>query len=141
MANDAVYEVNIKLNAQNFEAELNALKTKLERFTKDNIKLGKEVHRLSKSAIEIANRQYYTDEDLRKFDKVQNKVIKKLTKNYFYTLGLQKEIYILKAGIVADPSIEGQIGFHLDFLKSVGNFNQKFVKAFKTQLPLITSNG
>ena len=35
MANDAVYEVNIKLNAQNFEAELDALKTKLERFTKD----------------------------------------------------------------------------------------------------------
>ena len=35
MANDAVYEVNIKLNAQNFEAELNALKKKLERFTKD----------------------------------------------------------------------------------------------------------
>ena len=95
----------------------------------------------SKSAIEIANRQYYTDEDLRKFDKVQNKVIKKLTRNYFYTLGLQKEIYILKAGIVADPSIEGQIGFHLDFLKSVGNFNQKFVQAFKTQLRLITSNG
>ena len=116
-------------------------KEKLERFTKDNIKLGKEVHRLSKSAIEIAKRQYYTDEDLRKFDKVQNKVIKKLTRNYFYTLGLQKEIYILKAGIAADPSIEGQIGFHLDFLKSVGNFNQKFVKAFKTQLPLITSNG
>ena len=116
-------------------------KEKLERFTKDNIKLGKEVHRLSKSAIEIAKRQYYTDEDLRKFDKVQNKVIKKLTKNYFYTLGLQKEIYILKAGIAADPSIEGQIGFHLDFLKSVGNFNQKFVQAFKTQLRLITSNG
>ena len=116
-------------------------KEKLERFTKDNIKLGTEVHRLSKSAIEIANRQYYTDEDLRKFDKVQNKVIKKLTRNYFYTLGLQKEIYILKAGIAADPSIEGQIGFHLDFLKSVGNFNQKFVQAFKTQLRLITSNG
>ena len=29
---DAIYEVNIKLNAQNFEAELNALKKKLERF-------------------------------------------------------------------------------------------------------------
>ena len=28
MANDAVYEVNIKLNAQNFEAELDALKKK-----------------------------------------------------------------------------------------------------------------
>ena len=35
MANDAVYEVNIKLNAQNFEAELDSLKKKLERFTKD----------------------------------------------------------------------------------------------------------
>ena len=35
MANDAVYEVNIKLNAQNFEQELNTLKQKLERFTKE----------------------------------------------------------------------------------------------------------
>ena len=35
MANDAVYEVNIKLNAQNFEAELDSLKKKLERLTKD----------------------------------------------------------------------------------------------------------
>ena len=32
---DAIYEVNIKLNAQNFEQELNALKKKLERFTKE----------------------------------------------------------------------------------------------------------
>ena len=32
---EAIYEVNIKLNAQNFEQELNTLKKKLERFTKE----------------------------------------------------------------------------------------------------------
>ena len=90
-------------------------KTKLTRFIKDNIKLGKEVQRLSKIAIDIATKQYQTDEDLRRFDLVQNKTIKKLTKNYFYTLGLQKEIYILKAGIAADNSVSGQLGFHRDF--------------------------
>ena len=116
-------------------------KEKLERYSKDNIRLGIEVDRLSKIVVEIANKQYYSDADLRRFDKVQNRVIKKLMKNYFYTLGLQKEIYILRAGIAADTSIEGQIGFHLDFLKSVGVFNNKFVKAFKTQLSLIKSNG
>ena len=115
-------------------------KEKLTRFIKDNIKLGKEVQRLSKVAIEIAKKQYQSEEDLRRFDLVQNKTIKKLTKNYFYTLGLQKEIYILKAGISADGSIRGQLGFHLDFLRSVTNFNSKFVEAFKKQLSLIASN-
>ena len=32
---EAIYEVNIKLNAQNFEQELNTLKQKLEKFTKE----------------------------------------------------------------------------------------------------------
>ena len=48
MANDAVYEVNIKLNAQNFEAELNALKTKLERFTKDAKRKMKKIQYLKR---------------------------------------------------------------------------------------------
>ena len=69
---------------------------------------------------------------------MQNKTIKKLTKNYFYTLGLQKEIYILKAGVAADNSTRGQIGFHLDFLRSVVNFNTKFLAAFTKQLALIS---
>lgn len=116
-------------------------KSKLMRFIKDNIKLGKEVQRLSKVSIDIAKRNYHTEEDLRKFDLVQNKTIKKLTKNYFYTLGLQKQIYILKAGVAADNSIRGQLGFHLDFLKSVVNFNNKFIQAFSKQLSLISSNG
>ena len=114
-------------------------KTKLTRFIKDNIKLGKEVQRLSKVAIDIATKQYQTDEDLRRFDLVQNKTIKKLTKNYFYTLGLQKEIYILKAGIAADNSVSGQLGFHRDFLKAMTIFNKKFVSAFTKQLSLISS--
>ncbi len=116
-------------------------KKKLNRFIKDNIKLGQEVERLSKVAAGIAKKPLHTEEDLQKFDLVQNKAIKKLTKNYFYTLGLQKEIYILKAGVAADNSVEGQLGFHLDFLKAVSIFNKKFVKAFKTQLSLISTNG
>ena len=114
-------------------------KSKLTRFIRDNIKLSKEVKRLSKIAIDIAKKQYHSEEDLRRFDLVQNKTIKKLTKNYFYTLGLQKEIYILKAGVAADNSIRGQLGFHLDFLKAVINFNNKFGNAFTKQLALISS--
>ena len=91
-------------------------------------------------AVEIAKKSYHTEEDLRRFDLVQNKTIKKLTKNYFYTLGLQKEIYILQSGIAADNSIEGQLGFHLDFLKASRNFNFKFRKAFSKQLALVSSN-
>ena len=116
-------------------------KTKLKRFIKDNIKLGNEVQRLSKAAMELAKKQYHSEEDLRRFDLVQNKTINKLTKNYFYTLGLQKEIYILKAGVAADNSTRGQLGFHLDFLKAVVNFNTKFVKSFTKQLSLVSSNG
>ena len=94
---------------------------------------------MSKVAVDIAKKQYHTEEDLRRFDIVQNKTIKKLTKNYFYTLGLQKEIYILKAGVAADGSTRGQLGFHLDFLKSVLNFNAKFINAFSKQSSLISS--
>ena len=106
---------------------------------KDNIKTRKEVKRLSKIALDIAKKQYQSEDDLRRFDLVQNKAIKKLTKNYFYTLGLQKEIYILKAGIAADNSIRGQLGFHYDFLKSVTNFNNKFVYALTKQLSLTSA--
>ena len=52
----------------------------------------------------------------------------------------EKEIYILQAGVAADSSIEGQLGFHLDFLKAARNFNSKFRKAFSKQLALVSSN-
>ena len=140
-SNDRNSIESIFLNVIRDQGRYKKDKSKLTRFIKDNIKLGKEVQRLSKVAIDIAKRNYHTEEDLRKFDLVQNKTIKKLTKNYFYTLGLQKQIYILKAGVAADNSIRGQLGFHLDFLKSVVNFNKKFIQAFTKQLSLISSNG
>ena len=71
-------------------------KTKLTRFIKDNIKLGKEVQRLSKIAIDIATKQYQTDEDLRRFDLVQNKTIKKLTKNISIPWDFRKKFTFLK---------------------------------------------
>ena len=114
-------------------------KSKLLRFIKENIKLGKDIQRLSGVAIDIAKKNYQTDEDLKRFDLVQNKTIKKLMKNYFYTLGLQKEIYILKAGVAADSSTRGQLGFHHDFLRSVLNFNNKFLSALTKQLSLISA--
>ena len=59
-------------------------KGEIVRFIKDNISLGKEVDS-SKIAIEIAKKSYHTDEELRRFDIVQNKTLKSL-QNYFYTL-------------------------------------------------------
>ena len=89
--------------------------------------------------MEIAKRDYHSEDDLRKFDVVQNKTIKKYGKNSFYTLGLQKEIYILTAGIAADSTIRGQLGFHLDFLKAAGKFNRSFNEALSKQFSLMSS--
>ena len=115
-------------------------KEKIKRFVKDNIGLSREVSRLTKAALDLTSKDSLNENDLVKFDKVQNKTIKKLTKNYFYTLGLQKEIYILKAGIAADNSIDGQLGFHQDFLKAVRIFNSKFFNAFSNQLSVLKSS-
>ena len=41
-------------------------------------------------------------------------MIKKMSK-VILLLGLQRDIHILQAGLRADPSLEGQLGFHLDF--------------------------
>ena len=67
--------------------------------------------------IGIAKKRSHNDYDLRKFDKLQNRMIKKMGNNKFYSLGLQRDIHILTAGLKADPSVGGQLGFHLDFLK------------------------
>ena len=62
----------------------------------------------------------FSDHKIAKFDKLQNKVIKKLKKNYFFELGLQRELYMLNlSGLSADRSLEGQVAFHMDFLGSV----------------------
>ena len=89
--------------------------------------------------IEIAEKNMHSDEDLAKFDKLQNKLIKKMKKNMFYSLGLQRDIYILQAGIRADNSLDGQLGFHRDFLRVARNLNNRFIKTYKEQLALLNN--
>ena len=54
------------------------------------------------------------------------RVIKKMKKNGFFELGLQKEMYMLQSGLRADRSLEGQLGYHLDFLVAAQKFTNKF---------------
>ena len=58
----------------------------------------------------------------------------------FYSLGLQRDIYMLQAGTRADNSIEGQLGFHRDFLEVARNLNNRFIKTYKQQLALLDSH-
>ena len=61
-----------------------------------------------------------------------------MKQNQFFELGLQKEMYMLNSGMLADKSIDGQIGFHLDFLRACKTFNTKCHKALLNQLELIS---
>ena len=60
-------------------------------------------------------------------------------KNFFYSLGLQRDIHILKAGLQADPSVAGQLGYHLDFLKVAKDLNSRFNRNFIDQYALLKS--
>ena len=80
------------------------------------------------------------DEDLVKFDRIQNKIIKKMKQNTFFSLGLQRDIHILQAGLRADSTLDGQLGFHRDFLRVARNLNNRFIKTFKNQLALINNH-
>ena len=68
------------------------------------------------------------------------RVIKKMKRNYFFELGLQRELYMLQSGLGADTSLEGQLAFHMDFLSSAKKFNAKFRKALKEQFRLLNGN-
>lgn len=115
-------------------------KKSMQHYVTKNLSLGNEIASHIKSAMEIANKGDYSDQKIIKFDKIQNKVIKKLKRNHFFELGLQKELYMLVSGLGADRSVEGQIAFHSDFLKSVKNFNQKFRRALQEQLRVLKSH-
>ena len=90
--------------------------------------------------IGIAEKRSHDDNDLRKFDKLQNRMIKKMGSNKFYSLGLQRDIHILTAGLKADPSVGGQLGFHLDFLKVSQDLNKRFMRQLSYQLNQINKN-
>lgn len=115
-------------------------KKSMQHYVTKNLSLGNEISALIKSAMEIAVKGDYSDQKIIKFDKIQNKVIKKLKRNHFFELGLQKELYMLVSGLGADRSVEGQIAFHSDFLKSVKKFNQKFRRALQEQLRVLKSH-
>ena len=61
-------------------------------------------------------------------------------KNTFFSLGLQRDIHILQAGLRADSTLDGQLGFHRDFLRVARNLNNRFIKTFKNQLALINNH-
>jgi hypothetical protein len=102
-------------------------------FISKNRTLTQEIDKLIKTLISIAEKKVHEDRDLRKFDKLQNKMLKKMSKNYFYSLGLQRDIHILKAGLKADPSVSGQLEYHLDFLKVAEDLNTRFNKNYIDQ--------
>jgi hypothetical protein len=75
-----------------------------------------------------------------KFDKLQNRIIKKMAENQFYTFALQKDTHILQSGLRAENSLDSQIGFHKDFLKAVEIVNDRFYSSLKKQRDLFNKN-
>ena len=120
-------------------SKINDKKKKARKFIIRNNILSTELGKLISTVIEIAEKNMHSDEDLAKFDKLQNKLIKKMKKNMFYSLGLQRDIYILQAGIRADNSLDGQLGFHRDFLRVARNLNNRFIKTYNEQLALLNN--
>ena len=112
----------------------------MRQYISKNISLGNEIGKYIDSAMEIVQKGDYSDHKIAKFDKIQNKVIKKMKRNYFFELGLQRELYMLQSGLGADRSLEGQLAFHMDFLSSAKAFNSKFRKALKEQFRLLASH-
>ena len=142
--------INVELKNKNDEFVdklLNGLMTKVENKNKklaDTRKfivrgrvLAKEIGEIVNILIPLAQKKSHDDADLQKFDKLQNKLIKKMSTNKFYSLGLQRDIHMLQAGIRADQSVKGQLGFHLDFLKVAQHLNNRFIKQFASQFDQI----
>ena len=113
---------------------------KTRKFIGRNNLLCMELGKLISTVIKIAEQRIHSDDDLAKFDRLQNKLIKKMKKNMFYSLGLQRDIYILQAGTRADNSLEGMLGFHRDFLRVARNLNNRFIKTYKEQLALLDNH-
>ena len=118
----------------------NSDKKAMRQYVSKNMSLGNEIANYIDGAMEIVSGRDFSEHKLGKFDKLQNKVIKKMKRNYFFELGLQRELYMLQSGLGADRSMEGQLAFHMDFLSSAKKFNTKFRKALKEQFRLLTSN-
>ena len=108
-------------------------------FIERNFSLAKEISSLIGKVNILLRKGNKSEKDLERFNNIQNKIIKLMGKNYFYSLSLQKYIHILQAGLKADASVEGQLGFHKDFLNAVEEVNLSFQKSFLKQKKLFKS--
>ncbi len=116
--------------------EVKDRRNKMNRFIGRCISLADEIGVLLDKIKTVLEREQKSDEDIYRFNKLQNKVIKLMGGNYFYGLALQKNIHILEAGLKADTSVEGQLGFHQDFLEEVRAVNNHFRKSLLRQKTL-----
>ena len=106
---------------------------KIDKFISRNLVLANEISRLTSNLKIMLRKEKLSNVELSKFDKLQNKVIKKIKRNYFYTLALQKDSYILQAGLKADSAVATQLEFHKDFLISIDRVNEKFKSSLMIQ--------
>ena len=106
---------------------------KIDKFISRNLVLANEISRLTSNLKIMLRKEKLSNVELSKFDKLQNKVIKKMKRNYFYTLALQKDSYILQAGLKADSAVATQLEFHKDFLISIDRVNEKFKQSLMIQ--------
>ena len=111
---------------------------KIYKFVGKNINLTSEVKSLLRKIKLFFQIEVKDDEQISKFNRLQNKIIKLMGTNYFYSLALQKNIHILQAGLRADASVEGQLGYHKDFLEEVEVINERFRQCFLAQKALLS---
>ena len=109
----------------------------ISKFIGRSITISEKITGLLQRVKPIMRKKHLTDLDLKKFDKIQNKIVKRMGENYFYTLALQKDSYILQAGLKADNSLETQLGFHMDFLKAIEIVNERLKSGLLRQRKLI----
>tara|TARA_X000000950_G_scaffold168131_1_gene205238 strand:+ start:5691 stop:7700 length:2010 start_codon:yes stop_codon:yes gene_type:complete len=127
-------------NVENSHGNNGVEKKAMRQYVSKNMSLGNEIASFIEGAMDIVNKKDFSEHKLAKFDKLQNKVIRKMKRNYFFELGLQRELYMLQSGLGADKSLDGQLAFHMDFLSSAKKFNTKFRKALKEQFRLLNDN-
>ena len=120
-----------KITTQMGNSEENNIK--MNKFISRNLVLANEISRLTSNLKIMLRKEKLSEVELSKFDKLQNKVIKKMKRNYFYTLALQKDSYILQAGLKADSAVATQLEFHKDFLISIDHVNEKFKTSLMIQ--------
>ena len=71
----------------------------MRQYVSKNMSLGNEIASFIEGAMDIVNKKDFSEHKLAKFDKLQNKVIRKMKRNYFFELGLQRELYMLQSGL------------------------------------------